>query len=106
GVVTRVAFREGDERRKGQVLFQLDPRPFQTALSQAQATRARDRAQAEKARLDAERAHALFQQNVISQADWDQARTQADAWKGTLEADEAAVRHARLNLEHDSFHAS
>src|SRR6266516_2824040 len=55
GVLTRVAFREGDEVEVGQVLFQIDPRPFQAALEQAQAMLARDQAQAQSAVLDAQR---------------------------------------------------
>src|SRR3989440_13063395 len=54
GVLTHVAFREGDDVAAGQVLFQIDPRPFQAALEQAQAMLARDQAQAHKAVLDAQ----------------------------------------------------
>src|SRR5438132_3553308 len=64
GVVTRVAFHEGDDVRAGQVLLQLDPRPFRATLEQAQAALARSRAQAENARLDAERAKALFDRSM------------------------------------------
>src|SRR5439155_1311689 len=55
GVLTHVAFREGDDVAAGQVLFQIDPRPFQAALEQAQAMLARDQAQAHSAVLDAQR---------------------------------------------------
>src|SRR5437879_10558278 len=55
GVLTHVAFREGDEVAPGQVLFQIDPRPFQAALDQARAMLARDVAQAENAALEATR---------------------------------------------------
>src|SRR5512147_2790728 len=55
GVVTRVSFREGDAVARGQVLIQIDPRPFRAVLDQAAASLARDRAQAETARLEAER---------------------------------------------------
>src|SRR5437879_9898689 len=55
GVLTHVAFREGDEVASGQVLFQIDPRPFRAALDQARAMLARDVAQAENATLEATR---------------------------------------------------
>src|SRR2546426_8395145 len=55
GVLTRVAFREGDEDAPRQVLFQIDPRPFHAALDPARAMLARDAAQAENAALDATR---------------------------------------------------
>src|SRR6266516_226552 len=55
GILTRVAFHEGDEVAAGQVLFQIDPRPFQAMLEQAQAMRcSRDQAQAQSAVADAE----------------------------------------------------
>src|SRR5438093_8699166 len=60
GTVMKIAFREGDEVRAGQVLIQLDPRPFRDALAQAEAMLAKDRAQAENARLQAERAGKLY----------------------------------------------
>jgi len=105
GVITRVAFREGDEVRAGEVLFELDRRPFHAALEQANAALARDRAQAEIARLDAERAQTLLAQNLLSQADWDQKRTAAETWAATLQADSAEAQTARLNLEYASIRA-
>jgi multidrug efflux system membrane fusion protein len=105
GVVTSVSFREGDDVRKGQLLFQLDPRPFHAVLEQALAALARDRAQAESARLDAERAQKLFEQNMVAQAEWDQKRAAAEAWVGTVKSDSAEVRSARLNLEYSSIRA-
>src|SRR5215212_8914470 len=55
GVLTSVHFREGDEVKAGQLLFEIDPRPYLSALRQAEAALARDQAQAENARRDAER---------------------------------------------------
>jgi len=100
GVVTRVAFREGDTVSAGQVLFQLDPRPFHAALDQARATLDRDHARAETARLEADRGQRLFEQNLISQSDWDQKRADAEALAATVRADSAAVGTARLNVEY------
>jgi multidrug efflux system membrane fusion protein len=103
GVVMRLAFNEGDEVREGQLLVQIDPRPFRAALDQARANLMRDAAQARGARLDAERAEQLFQQNLISAAEHDRAIATGDASEGTLRADSAAVATARLNLEYASI---
>lgn len=100
GVITRIAFREGDQVGRGQVLIQIDPRPFRAALEQAKATLQRDRAQAETARLEAERSKTLFQANVLSQSEWDQKRSAAEALAATVRADEASVMNASLNLEY------
>ena len=105
GVVTRLAIREGDEVRKGQVLIQLDPRAFRAALDQAVAALMRDRARAETARLDAERSKHLFEENVLSVAEWDQKRSDSEALAATVRADSAAVATARLNLEYTSIRA-
>ncbi|HTO91623.1 MAG TPA: efflux RND transporter periplasmic adaptor subunit [Candidatus Sulfotelmatobacter sp.] len=105
GVVTRVAFREGDEVGQGQVLFELDPRPFRAALEQAEATLQKDRAQYESARLEADRAAKLVDQNLISQSEWDQDRATAEAAAASVRADSAAVITARLNLQYASIEA-
>jgi len=105
GVITRVAFREGDEVRQGQVLFELDHRPFRAALAQAKAALARSREQAEVARLDADRARTLIAQNVLSQAEWDQKRSAAETAAANLLADSAEVETARLNLDYASIRA-
>ena len=105
GVVTRVAFREGDNVRAGQLLVQLDPRPFQEAWDQALGALARDRAQAETARNDAQRAKVLYEQNILAQSEWDQTRGTAEALAATVRADSAAANTARLNLEYAAIRA-
>ena len=105
GVITRVAFREGDDVRQGQVLFELDPRPFRAALEQSNASLARSRGQAGIARLDAERAQTLYAQKVLSQAEWDQKRTASETAAATLAADSAAAENAQLNLAYASIRA-
>jgi len=103
GVVTRLAFNEGDEVRQGQLLIQIDPRPFRASLDQARANLMRDVAQARSARLNADRANQLFGQDLISASEHDQAIATADALEGTVRADSAAVATARLNLEYASI---
>jgi multidrug efflux system membrane fusion protein len=105
GVIVRVSFAEGQEVKKGQVLFQLDHRPLEAAYEQASATWQRDRAQAVAARQDAERAQKLFQDGVLSQADWDQKRSAWEALSASTRADSAAAASARLDLEFASIRA-
>ncbi|MGE5177898.1 MAG: efflux RND transporter periplasmic adaptor subunit [Bacteroidota bacterium] len=105
GVIKRVAFREGQFVRAGQVLFQLDTRPFRAALDQASAVLQRDRAQAENANADAQRSKTLYEQNVLSQSEWDVKRSTAEAATATVKGDEAAVRTARINLDFASIRA-
>jgi membrane fusion protein, multidrug efflux system len=105
GVVESYAIREGQDVRKGQVLIQLDPRPFRAALAQANAQLARDRAQWRAAWLDAQRADKLLADQLISQADHDKSIATADALRGTVEADSAMAGIARLNLDFASIRA-
>jgi multidrug efflux system membrane fusion protein len=105
GTVTRVAFREGDRVRQGQVLIQLDSRPFQQAYDQALATLARDRALAEAAQNEAERSRVLHEQNILSPSEWDQKRADAEAAAATVRSDSAAATNARLNLDYATVRA-
>ena len=105
GTLVRVGFREGEDVRAGQLLFQLDPRPFQAALDQALATLARDEAQAANARRQLERARELAQSNLASSEQLDQARTNAEATAAGVAADSAAVETARLNLDYTQIQA-
>jgi len=98
GQITAVRFQEGRDVKAGDLLFQIDPRPYQAALSQAQAALARDQAQASKAAADEARAESLFKQGVLSKEEHDQAISVAQAQKATVAADEAALENARLNL--------
>jgi multidrug efflux system membrane fusion protein len=105
GAVTRVAFREGDDVREGQVLFQIDPRPLQAEVNRLYAVLARDRAQAAMARSDLDRATSLAQRGVISTQELDQKRTNAAALAATVSADSAALAGARLELGYATVRA-
>src|SRR5881296_1827882 len=105
GVLTHVAFREGDEVVSGQVLFQIDPRPFQAALDQARAMLARDAAQAENAALDATRYAELVKQDYVTKQDYDAKRANAEALQAAVRADSAAVANAQLSLEYATIRA-
>lgn len=105
GTLTQVDFHEGDEVAAGQVLFQIDPRPFQAALRQAQATLDRDAAQAENAKRDAERYRALVAKDYVTKSQADQAEANATALASTLEADRAALENAKLNVGYTTIRA-
>src|SRR5579859_1058100 len=99
GYVIRQDYREGSVVQKGQVLFQIDPRPFKAALDQAKAQLAQSEAQLGKARLDVERDTPLAQARAIAQSQLD---TEIQAKLGTqaqVQAAKANVEQAELNLE-------
>lgn len=98
GYLLRVGFREGDEVRRGQVLFEIDPAPYRAALQQAQAVLARDAAQLVAARQDAERYRALAAKEYVTTQQAEQAEATAAATVATVQADSAAVESARINL--------
>ena len=105
GPIVRVAFREGQEVTKGQVLFQLDPRPFQAALAQAEGILQRDQAQAANAEQEARRYASLAEKEYVTAQQYDAAKTSAAAGTATLAASRAAVEQARLNLQYATIRA-
>jgi len=105
GTLVKVAFQEGDEVQQGQLLFQIDPRPFQAALDQARANLARDHAQLVNARQEVARYQQLVQNDLATQEQFDQFKANADAAEAAVTADSAAVQSARLNLEYTTIRA-
>lgn len=103
GQLLEANFREGQDVRKGEVLFQIDPRPFEAALAEAEATLARDRTQAETARVNARRYELMVQKDYVSKEQYDQVRVNAEALDATVKADEALVRSRRLDLEYTTI---
>jgi len=99
GIISEVHFQEGQEVKKGDLLFTIDPRPSQAALDVASAALQRDTAQLEYAKLNFDREQKLFDQKLISQDERDTTRASMDALIGTTAADRAAITNALLNLE-------
>lgn len=98
GQIGRVHFREGQDVRKGDLLFTIDPRPFQTALRQAEAALAKDQAQAKYTQEQLQRYGSLLKDGVVSQDQYDLLRANADSSAATIAADRASVENAKLQL--------
>jgi multidrug efflux system membrane fusion protein len=98
GQLQRVSFREGDDVRKGQILFTIDPRPYEATLAQAAANLARDQAQARNADAEATRYAELVKKDYVTREDYDKFASGAEAANAVVAADRAAVENARLQL--------
>jgi multidrug efflux system membrane fusion protein len=105
GVISQVHFQEGQEVKKDDLLFTIDPRPTQAALDVARAALERDAAQLEYAKINFAREQKLFDQKLISQDELDTNRASQDALTGTVAADRAAITNALLNLEFTEIRA-
>ena len=98
GTLESAQFKEGQFVKKGDLLFQIDPRPFQAALAQAEAIYRRDQAQLKNALRDKQRYATLREQGAISTQQSDLSDTNADVVAANVAADKAAMDMARLNL--------
>jgi membrane fusion protein, multidrug efflux system len=103
GRLARVHFKEGQEIERGDLLFTIEPRPFEARLQQARAALARDQAQLENARKDEARYARLVAQGFVARQEYDEARTKAEALAATVRADRAQVEEARIELGHTSI---
>lgn len=105
GILQRVAFSEGQDVHVGEVLFQIDSRPYVATLNQARAQLARDEAQAANARREAARYDALVQQGYVTQSQTDQTRSAAASAAATVEADRATVAKAQVDVSNCTIRA-
>ena len=105
GYIVSRDYTEGSIVKKGDLLFQIDPRPFEAALAQAQGTLAKDKANQVKADADEKRALDLFNKKVISDQERDTAIATAGSTRANVEADEAAVKQTELNLDYTKITA-
>jgi multidrug efflux system membrane fusion protein len=133
GQIMRVYFKEGDDVKEGELLFMIDPRPFEAALKQAEANLERDLAQVKQAEANLERDRAqernaeaeanryklLFERGVVARQQYDKFRTDWEALVSTVQADRAAkanaeaavladraaIENAKLQLSYCSIHS-
>jgi len=99
GYIETVNYREGDEVKKGQVLFTIDDRTYRAALEQAKAELARARSQAALARSESARTEKLIGTLAVSREQWEQRRSAASQAQADVLSAEAAVDMAQLNLD-------
>ncbi len=105
GQLQRVHFREGQEVARGDVLFVIDPQPFELALRRAEANLAKDISQAQQARLEADRSALLLTDGVASKEQNELLQANANAMESAVKADRAAVENARVQLEYCTLRA-
>ena len=105
GVISAVNFQEGQEVKKGDLLFTIDPRPAQAALTLAKGSLQRDAAQLKNSKIQFDREQKLFDQKLVSQDEYDTSKAAFDALAGTEAADRAAVTNAELNLQYTEIRA-
>jgi membrane fusion protein (multidrug efflux system) len=98
GYLIRQDYREGQQVHRGQVLFEIDERPFQAALDQAQGQLAQARAQLELSRINVRRDQPLVAAHALAQSQLDNDTQQAAQYAAVVQTDEASVRTAQLNL--------
>lgn len=105
GQITAVRFAEGDDVRQGQVLFEIDKRPFDAELSRVQGVLARDEAQLTRARADSVRYEGLVSQGYVTREQFDQILGDVRALAATVSADQAAVDRAQFDLSNATVRA-
>jgi multidrug efflux system membrane fusion protein len=105
GQLTAVNFREGDEVKQGQVLFELDRRPLEAALQQAEANLDRDMAQAANAAVQSKRLQDLVDRGISPREQAETSRTSVAALNATGAADRATVENAKVQLQYATITA-
>ena len=103
GRLDSVKFVEGQPVKKGDLLEQIDPRPFDVQLHNAQGALARDQAQLKAAQADLERQKSLHEQNLVAQATVDASAGTEGNYEGAVKVDQAAIESAKLNLDYASI---
>lgn len=99
GYIDKVNYTDGQEVKKGELLFTIDDRTYRAALEQAQANLARAKTQASLAQSEANRTDKLVNTNVVSREEWEQRRSAATQAQADIRAAQAAVDAAQLNLD-------
>ena len=105
GAIAAQLVRDGADVAKGDLLFKIDPRPFELAIREAQARLDRDKALIVKAEEDLKRYATLKAKDVVAQEQYDQTYSQAKTLEGTIRLDQATLERARLDLEYAEIRA-
>lgn len=105
GRITRIHFADGANLRKGDLLFTIDPRPFQAQVAAAEATLAQSKAALDLARIQLTRASTLIESKAISQEEFDLKKNAVDVAAAQVEQSRAAVQTARINLDYCFIHS-
>ena len=105
GTIFSLNFKEGQHVAKGELIAQVDPRPYKLALTQAQGTVARDQAQLASAQVDLKRYQTLLAQDSIARQQVDTQAALVKQYEGTVATDQAAVGSAKLNLDYTAIKA-
>jgi len=105
GELTGVFFKEGDDVKKGQLLFTLDRRPYEATLKQAEAALARDQAQLANAQSQQNRYDSLYKAGVVSKEQFDQMQMNFEAMNAAVIADKAAIENAKVQLIYCSIYS-
>jgi membrane fusion protein, multidrug efflux system len=105
GRITERHFQDGDNLSKGQLLFVIDPRPYQAALDSAQANLAQAKAALDLAQIQFARDESIIGSRAISKQDYDTKKNTVDVDQAQVEAAEAALETAKLNLEYCFIHS-
>jgi multidrug efflux system membrane fusion protein len=100
GQIVKVDFKEGQDIKTGDPLFQVDPRPFQAALEQAQAAKQKDEAQLAGAQLDLDRYEKLIGSGWQTRQSYDQQKATVGQLQASIKGDEAQINTAKLNLSY------
>lgn len=103
GELQKIAFEEGRTVNKGELLAQIDPRPYQAALGQARATKAKDEAQLQSARADLERYLLLAPENLASKQTLDAQRASVAGLEAQIQGDQASIDNAQTQLQYTSI---